>query len=87
MDEAGNLKKVDELIPFSVGKRQCLGEGLAKMEIYLLIANLCNQFEVKYFKKYSANFFSFIQFMEKSRQPSDVVDKLLVPIRLFVVLG
>uniref|UniRef100_A0A914DPZ1 CYtochrome P450 family n=1 Tax=Acrobeloides nanus TaxID=290746 RepID=A0A914DPZ1_9BILA len=45
LDEAGNLKKVDELIPFSVGKRQCLGEGLAKMEIYLLIANLCNQFE------------------------------------------
>ncbi|KAH7725792.1 Protein CYP-33C9 [Aphelenchoides avenae] len=44
MDEKGNLKRVDELIPFSVGKRQCLGESLARMELFLFVANLFNQF-------------------------------------------
>ena len=46
LDESGNLKKIEEHIPFSIGKRQCMGEGLARMELFLLISNLFNQFEV-----------------------------------------
>ncbi|PAV73377.1 hypothetical protein WR25_00269 [Diploscapter pachys] len=46
LDENGNLKKIEELSPFSVGKRQCPGEGLARMELFLFIANLYNQFEL-----------------------------------------
>uniref|UniRef100_A0A1I7XLK2 Unspecific monooxygenase n=1 Tax=Heterorhabditis bacteriophora TaxID=37862 RepID=A0A1I7XLK2_HETBA len=45
MDENGRLKKVEELIPFSIGLRQCLGEGLARMELFLFIANIFNRFQ------------------------------------------
>ncbi|EGT30717.1 hypothetical protein CAEBREN_08589 [Caenorhabditis brenneri] len=46
IDENGKLKKVEELVPFSVGKRQCLGEGLARMELFLFISNFFNRYKV-----------------------------------------
>ncbi|PIC36400.1 hypothetical protein B9Z55_015410 [Caenorhabditis nigoni] len=47
LDLLGNLKKVEELVPFSIRKRQCLGEGLARMELFLFFANLSNKFDIK----------------------------------------
>ncbi|KAI1706803.1 cytochrome p450 domain-containing protein [Ditylenchus destructor] len=44
IDENGCFKKCEELIPFSMGKRQCLGEPLARMELFLFITNLVNHF-------------------------------------------
>uniref|UniRef100_A0A183CNJ2 Cytochrome n=1 Tax=Globodera pallida TaxID=36090 RepID=A0A183CNJ2_GLOPA len=41
-----SLARCDELIPFSVGKRQCLGESMARMELFLFIANIFNQYKV-----------------------------------------
>ncbi|CAP22534.1 Protein CBG01242 [Caenorhabditis briggsae] len=46
IDEHGKLKKVEELCPFSVGKRQCLGEGLARMELFLMLANFFHRYEI-----------------------------------------
>lgn len=46
LDARGQLKKVDALVPFSVGKRQCLGETLARVELFLFFANICHQFKV-----------------------------------------
>ncbi|XP_013391247.1 cytochrome P450 2D17-like [Lingula anatina] len=44
LDECGNLKKVEGFIPFSLGKRSCPGESLAKPEMFLLLTALVQAF-------------------------------------------
>nr|AJG01372.1 cytochrome P450 33C4 [Bursaphelenchus xylophilus] len=46
LDEDGNVRKIKEFAPFSIGKRVCLGENLARMEVFLVIANLMNRLEL-----------------------------------------
>ncbi|XP_059152547.1 cytochrome P450 2U1-like [Physella acuta] len=45
LDEQGNLIKKEELIPFSIGRRICLGESLAKMELFLFLSSMFQRFE------------------------------------------
>ena len=47
IDENGKFFAPPELIPFGVGKRACLGEGLARMELFLFAANILNQIKLK----------------------------------------
>ncbi|KAK3784523.1 hypothetical protein RRG08_020628, partial [Elysia crispata] len=43
----GKIVKPDAFIPFSMGRRVCMGEALASMELFLYAASLIKRFELQ----------------------------------------
>ncbi|XP_072035404.1 cytochrome P450 2U1-like [Amphiura filiformis] len=45
VDDQGVVKERVELIPFSIGRRICIGDHLAKMELFIFFTHLLHQFK------------------------------------------
>lgn len=46
LDQEGKLKSDEHLIPFSIGKRRCLGETLAKTELFSFFTGILHEFSL-----------------------------------------
>ncbi|XP_072040994.1 cytochrome P450 2U1-like [Amphiura filiformis] len=47
LDDEGNICQPKEYMPFSVGLRKCVGENLAKKELFIVFSSLLHRFTFK----------------------------------------
>jgi len=52
-EDGKSYKPDDHLIPFSLGRRACMGESLANMELFLISTSIIREYQIKMEKTYS----------------------------------
>ncbi|OQV22978.1 putative Cytochrome P450 2U1 [Hypsibius exemplaris] len=73
LDENRKLTRPDGFAPFSIGKRACLGEALAKMELFLFIANLLRCFTLELPKGKTISHEDYISSVVNSPKPYELI--------------
>lgn len=47
IDDSGKIRRPEYFMPFGVGRRMCLGDVLARMEMFMFFAGIMHQFDIE----------------------------------------
>lgn len=69
---AGTIRMLQNFSFISTGKRECLGEPLAKMELFMFFANILQNFEIQAVEDYRPSLEKFTVSIVRSPHPYTV---------------